>query len=84
MAEQQSTQVAVRLRPPSARETAVRCIKTEGDKNVHFSNPDKSFSQYCYDKVFGECLLGGNRIIPCSWQHLLHVWGCDPGFQVFT
>lgn len=46
--------VAVRLRPPSAKETAVRCIKTEGDTNVNFSNPDKSFSQYCYDKVFGE------------------------------
>jgi hypothetical protein len=54
MAEQQATMVAVRLRPPSAKETAVRCIKTEGDKNVNFSNPDKSFSQYCYDKVFGE------------------------------
>ena len=54
MAEQQATMVAVRLRPPSAKETAVRCIKTEGDKTLQFSNPDKSFSQYTYNKVFGE------------------------------
>jgi len=46
--------VAVRLRPPAAKETSSRCIKTEGDKNVQFSNPDKSFSQYSYDTVFGE------------------------------
>jgi hypothetical protein len=61
MAEQQATMVAVRLRPPSAKETAVRCIKTDGDKSVQFSNPDKSFSQYSYDKVFGEsqCVLPG-------------------------
>jgi hypothetical protein len=60
MAEQQATMVAVRLRPPSAKETAVRCIKTDGDKSVQFSNPDKSFSQYSYDKVFGESSHSSN------------------------
>jgi hypothetical protein len=54
MAEQQATMVTVRLRPPSAKETSMRCIKIDGDTHVQFSNPDKSFSQYSYDKVFGE------------------------------
>jgi hypothetical protein len=52
--QQQATMVAVRLRPPFAKETSMRCIKADGDTNLQFSNPDKSFSQYSYDKVFGE------------------------------
>lgn len=73
MAEQQATMVAVRLRPSSAKETAVCCIKTDGDKCVHFSNPDKSFSQYSYDKVFGEsqCLLQISKAGSCCFQALL-------------
>lgn len=54
MAEQQATMVAVRLRPPSAKETSARCIRAEGDKQLQFSNHDRSFSQYSYDRVFGE------------------------------
>lgn len=52
--------VAVRLRPPSSKETGMRCIKAdEGDggdaRNVQFTSPvDKSLSQYSYDRVFGE------------------------------
>lgn len=65
MEQQQSTMVCVRLRPPSAKETSVRCIKADGDgKSVQFtSSADKSYSLYSYDAVFGElsCANSGQQ-----------------------
>ncbi|KAF6263267.1 P-loop containing nucleoside triphosphate hydrolase protein [Scenedesmus sp. NREL 46B-D3] len=50
----QATVVCVRLRPSFSKETGVRCIRTEGEQDVTFTNPDRSLSSYRYDKVYGE------------------------------
>ncbi|KAF8056851.1 kin [Scenedesmus sp. PABB004] len=49
-----STVVAVRLRPPSARESGARCIAPADERALAFTNPDRSVAGFAFDRVYGE------------------------------